>query len=177
MRRLLPYIWTWPLDVPLWILWILPFRAAWGRDLRWEEGSLAFTLKEDSWPMRTWYKDWSGTSIGHALMYAPHVKPAADGTLHRITVHEQFHVKQFESITLGSFLWAWVPFGVLAAYGHWTAAFVCGSILWLGATLQHAVGNWLCAWIRGERAYRDSYHEQAAYAVDYKYQQTGKRIT
>jgi len=127
--------------------------------------------------MRTWYKDWSGTSIGHALMYAPHVKPAADGTLHRITVHEQFHVKQFESITLGSFLWAWVPFGVLAAYGHWTAAFVCGSILWLGATLQHAVGNWLCAWIRGERAYRDSYHEQAAYAVDYKYQQTGKRIT
>lgn len=171
------YLWTWPQDILMWLFWILPFYALWGERLRWEEGSLVFNLKPDSWPMRTWYSKWGGTSIGHAIMYASHIQPDSTGALHRITVHEQHHVKQFESVSFASFMTAWIPFAVLAAHDLWESAVICGLVLWLLGHTFHGVGNFFVAWLLGGRAYRDSYHEQSAYAVDFKYQRTGKRDT
>jgi hypothetical protein len=162
----------------MWVFWILPFNALWGENLRWEEGSLVFNLKKDSWPNRTWYKDWSGTAAGHAIMYAQHVwVMEEDSPLHRIQVHEQFHVKQYEAAMLSAFLLGLIVFSVVFCLGHLSAAILLGLGVWLTGYVQMGIGGWCSAWIRGERFYRDSAHEQAAYAVDFKYQRTGLRNT
>ncbi len=170
------YLWTWPQDILMWVFWILPFWALWGRDLRWLEGCLCFNLKEDSWPARTWYAKWGGTSIGHAIMFNTRI-PQTTEPLDSLTVHELSHVKWFETVMFTSFMTAWIPFIFLGAHGHWMSACICGSIVWVtGHTLQ-GLGGFFVAWVLGGRAYRDSYHEQAAYAIGFKYSLTGKRDT
>jgi len=174
--KYITYLWTWPFDVFVWLVWVLPFRALWGENLRWEEGSLVFNLTEDSWPSRTWYKDWLGTSICHAIMYS-HNTPQDQIPPHRIVVHEQHHVKWFEGIVLSALVLALVVLGVLGAAGLWTYALVCGFLIYSLSYPLQFLGNFFVAWLLTGRPYRDSFHEQAAYAVDFKYQRTGKRDT
>jgi len=170
------YVWTWPFDVLVWLFWVLPFWALWGTQLRWEEGSLAFSLKEDAWPSRTWYKRWSGTALGHALMYSHKVKAyPRTGLPHRTVVHEQFHVSQYEAVMLGSFLVGLACFITLATQGMVLSGTYLGVAIWTSGYLQMVIPAWLAAVAAGGRAYYDSHHERAARAISFRYQRTGTR--
>lgn len=176
-KRLM-YFFTWPWDILAWVFWILPFYALWGRDLRWEEGSLVFNLRDDSWFYKKFYTRWGGTCGGHAIMYAPHVpRSSPDTKLHRIVVHEQFHAKQYEAFMFSAFVLGLIWLFVIGFSASWPLAVTVFSVQWVTGYIFMGVGGWLTALIRGERGYRDAHHEQAAYAVDFKYQSTGSRLT
>jgi len=150
-----------PWNLIIWPIWILMAKL-WGENLHWEDGVLSFEFKEQSWPMRTWFSNWSGNAMGHATLYRPN--PSA-----RIKLHETVHVRQFEASMIKSFL-----LGCLfALLGH----FYIGLLIWCCGYLIMGVGNYIHAWLRLENPkiidiYRNTLHEQHAYAIDGSY---GKR--
>lgn len=165
-NRYIPYLWTWPFDLPVWLVW-LGLWALWGEKLRWEEGSLVFNWKQDSWPARTWYKEWGGTAIGHAVFYNWYVSEETDPEKWEpIKVHEHKHVEQYEASMLGSFILGSLAFIVDAAQGNWLAGVLLGGAIWFGGYLWMGGPNWLLAWVRGKDPYRGSLHEEAAYHAD-----------
>jgi hypothetical protein len=142
---------------------VLLIRWLWGQNLRWEAppaprpggAVLACDLRPDSWPAKTWYKPWGGTTFGHGIFYGAHV--IKGGVWGRIQAHEHVHVEQFEVAMFGSFL-----SGVAAAVlGHSIGG---GLLVWWAGYLFMGVCGWLVAFMRGESPYRGSAHEESAYA-------------
>lgn len=142
---------------------ILLIRLFWGENLRWEApptplpGGAALTcdLRPDSWPARTWYKPWGGTTLGHGIFYGAHI--TKEGVWGRVQVHEHVHVEQFEVAMFGSFL-----SGLAAALiGH---SIFGGLAVWWAGYLFMAVCGWLVAIMRGESPYWGSTHEESAYS-------------
>lgn len=164
--RFIPYIWTWPFDLIVWLAWIVLW-AAWGEKLRWEDGCLVFNWKVDSWPARTWYRPWGGTTIGHAIFYNWYVHVETDTrAFEPIQVHEHVHVEQYEgsmlsSLIIGLLVMLTMGFG----HGLWVTGSVLGGIIWFLGYLWMGTAGWLTAIARGEDAYRGSSHEEAAYAI------------
>lgn len=84
------YAFTLPTDLIGWLV-VLFVGLAWGTGMpTWIDGVLVATMKRDSWPGRTWYAKWGGTTLGHAVFLKEGVSP-------RVLVHELVHVEQFES--------------------------------------------------------------------------------
>lgn len=135
--------------------------ALWGRGMRRDGEALSFELAPGSWPRRTWYRGWGGTTLGRVIWYAPG-RRASDGEagwpVPSIEVHEHEHVRQHEASSCGSML---VAGTALALGAPWWAALA----LWASGYPAMAAGGWLAAWLRGERFYKDSAHERAARAV------------
>lgn len=150
---------------------ILLVRLFWGKNLRWETPPmphpggpvLVCDIRADSWPGRTWYKPWGGTTLGHGIFYGVDIiKPGEKWT--SIQEHEHVHVEQFEGVSLGSFamgLWVGIT---IAALGHGVAALIVGLLIWWLGYLVMGLGNWGAAWLRGEDPYRGSSHEESAYS-------------
>lgn len=164
--RFIPYLWTWPFDVVVWLVWLV-LHALWGEKLRWEDGCLVFNWRADSWPARTWYRKWGGTTMGHAIFYNWYVAEETDvDKFEPIQVHEHVHVEQYESWMLASFL---VGLTVLLSLGFahnlWMTGALLGGIIWVLGYAWVGVGGWLTALARGEDIYRGSVHEEAAYAI------------
>jgi hypothetical protein len=150
-KNALRYVATLPGDVFFaWPL-VLFIRAAWGASLVWREGSLVVTLREGSWPMRTWYREWGGTTFGHGVMLASGQPPS-------VLMHELVHVEQIEANAIVGFLF----FGLLVCFGGWWL----GLILWpLTPALAYGAAS-LVAWMRSEpNAYKGNHLEEAAYAI------------
>jgi hypothetical protein len=122
-------------------------RLAWGESLGWNQGALVVRLKEGSWPMRTWYKNWAGTAFGHSLMLSP---SASDVTLK----HELVHVEQLEASALAGLL-----LGILfTALGWWWV----GLLVWPLNTVIVYLCAGATAALRGKAFYRGNHFEEAA---------------
>jgi hypothetical protein len=155
LRYWLTYLWTAPWDLA--VVWptVLLIWLLWGRKLHWLDGVWC-ELKYDSWPSRTWYKGWGGTTLGHGGFYASGF--TGDKGLDTSTeIHEHIHVEQYEAAMLGSFLVSVVAF--LIFHSWW---FCLGA--WSSGYLVMGISNWLQAWFRGESLYMGSAHEESAYA-------------
>ena len=164
-----------PQDVVSWLM-ILAIRALWGESLEWESPAemgrpggpvLTVTLRKDSWPSRTWYRKWGGTTFGHAIMYAHGRRARAGERWKPIQVHEHVHVEQFEAAMLQSLIVG----SSVAILMHSSAGLVLGAVIWLMGYVAMGAANWTTAWFRGEDPYRGSHHEEAAYAVDDRYEE------
>jgi len=149
---------------------ILLIRLFWGDHLRWETPPapgaggpvLVCELRKGSWPARTWYKKWGGTTLGHGIFYNWGLIRA--GHWSSLQKHEHVHVEQFEAAMLSALLTSvWVSI-VVAALGHGLAALVLWLLLWWSGGLLGPVGGWIAAWLRGEDPYRGSAHEESAYS-------------
>lgn len=130
----------------------LAVMALWGGGMGWRSGLLLVYLDPRSWPARTWYRGWAGTTIGHAVV----LNCWTPDTTSAVLQHELVHVEQHEGFAL-----------VGLALGAATVA--AGASLWLGVFAAVATSP-LCAlaaiavaWLRGEPAYRGSAQEEAAY--------------
>ena len=142
---------------------VLLVRLLWGEYLRWEMppkprpggAVLACNIKMDSWPARTWYKPWGGTTLGHGIFYGVNIVKA--GEWGRVQTHEHVHVEQFEVAMFGSFL-SGLAAGI---FGHSIGG---GLFVWWAGYLFMGICGWLVALMRGESPYRGSAHEESAYA-------------
>ena len=169
MRRLL-YLFALPWNLT--VAWpvVLLVRALWGENLRWEtppsprpgNAALVCDLRADSWPARTWYARWGGTSLGHGIFYKAGLAKA--GAWSQIQTHEHVHVEQFEVSMLGSFVSGAIACAVLLGFGHPLPATLTGLGLWWAGYLLMGASGWTVALLRGEPAYRGSAHEESAYA-------------
>lgn len=147
--RLFLYVGTLPTDVVGWLT-MLVVRALWGRDLGWVDGVLFVRLLKDSWFERTFYKQWAGTAIGHAVMIS-------DRTGTETTIrHELVHVEQVEGAGLAGLFCA-----LLVLYWSWWVAL----LLWALMPSVIYVASGCAAVLRGESWYRGNHLEEAARAV------------
>lgn len=138
-----------PADIPGWLI-VLFLWLCWGFDLKLRGGIMMAEFKENSWPMRTWYRGWGGTTFGHAMIFAAGFDP-----LGPLPYHELVHVEQFEAMTLAGY----VPGVALALSIHPLAGLAMVVLFGFVAMLAAMAA----AWLRGEKPYRGSVMEEAAY--------------
>lgn len=171
-RHVVLYVLGLPWDLFLGWPMVLLARLFWGENLSWESTPkgepggpvLTCSFKKGSWPNRTWYAKWGGTTVGHAIVYNHDQR--YPGSWSEVQRHEHVHVEQFEGVCASSFL---VGLGVgvtVAALGHPGAGAIIGVVLWWAGYLIMGIGNYAAAWLRGEDPYRGSSHEESAYAQD-----------
>lgn len=144
------YLITLPINIVGWLT-VLVCRLAWGQDLKWKDNVLTMTFKSDSWMMKNWYKNWGGSTIGHAVIMAP-----ADefGTKH-VWNHELVHVEQMQAGGLLGFILALC----VAPFCWWLAI-----IIWaVTPSLSYLCGS-LVSLIRGETFYKGNTNEESARA-------------
>lgn len=153
IKRGILYLVCFPSDILAWLI-ILFLRMMWGNRLYWEKGVLVTTFKAESWPVRTWYKNWGGTTFGHAILLSPFASPTTFS-------HELVHVEQCEVTALFSILWV-IVFLTHNTNLHNLITAICLMCL---NTLIYALLAMLTAFLRGESAYRGSVQEEAAYSI------------
>lgn len=166
VRRIILFVLCLPMNLLVGWPLVLLIRAAWGTNLRWELApgtgglpALTCELKPDSWPARTWYRNWGATTLGHAIFYASGERPADGwGGVQR---HEHVHVEQFEGAMAAHALLGLLLFLALVGVSP-AAAIACGLSVWMLGWLVFLLGGWTAALLRGEQAYRGSAHEEAA---------------
>lgn len=138
------------------VLWSYPIvfivRALWGEKLEWQNGIPVVWLKPDSWPRRTWYKQWGGTCFGHGIMLSETATP-------NTVAHEFAHVEQIEASALAGLI-----FGVLLSIVTLNAwPFV---VLYLGLPYGAYLCASLTALVRGEGSpYMGNHFEESARAI------------
>jgi len=156
----LTYIWCIGLDLLCWFFVGVVMYALWGTKRHWTSGCLCIEFKKDSWPMRTWYRKWGGTTLGHTIIYATgrSGKPGIVDT--KIERHEFVHVHQFEAMQLLSFIFTiWnvsTGFELVSDWPLLLTYFAGAPIAYLASMIQ--------AWLRGESPYKDNIMEESAYA-------------
>jgi hypothetical protein len=132
-------------SIPGWVVYLL-----WGKKLEWKEGVFVFLLKPKSWPLRTWFKKWSGMCLG-LLIFLRHFR-------RKLFDHEKVHTEQFQGQALAGLIIG----SALALRGF----SVVESVV-VGLSLP--VLLYLCAsavaWLRGEDSYRGNVNEEAARAI------------
>lgn len=172
MKKLVLYFVCLPWDLLAWLA-IVVLWACWGTGLRWRYGVLSFEWKPESWPVRTWYKGWAGTTLGHAILFAPGQRE--EDRISLTKRHELIHVEQYEVAMTVGFVIAAATEITIASAGHWLAGAILGGLLWFLAGSSHVAAAALVAWLRGENAYAGAEHEESAYAqvAQYIAQQKG----
>lgn len=161
-RYLLTYIWTLPYDILTFPLLLLMW-LFWGTNLHWNEG-VWFEFEVDSWPMRTWYKSWAGTNIGHGGFVASGHSIEAGRLDTEVEFHEHVHTEQFECAMLIGFLIQCVLIGY-CLFVSISPLWWVSLILWVLSWPITVCCSMLQAFIRGEDSYRGSVLEEAAYAL------------
>ncbi len=148
MRQFLRRALCWPLYVGA--LVALVVRGLWGADLWWADGCLMVRLGPSSWPSRTWYRRWAGTTFGYGIMLS---SSAGNSTVE----HELVHVEQAEANTLAGLLLGALCSAV--SLSPWPLL-----VGWLAGALLAYAGASLVALLRGESdAYRGNHLEEAAF--------------
>lgn len=152
MKTAVRTILCWPLFLGTLVALIV--RALWGESMRWDAPVLVTTLSPTSWPMRSWYKRWGGTTLGgYGIMLAPGQAP---GVLH----HEEVHVEQLEAAAAGGFLLGLLVLIVMHSVWGVGAFFLC----WVASGWLAYAGASIVALLRSEpNAYRGNHFEEAAY--------------
>jgi hypothetical protein len=141
------------MDLIAWLAVILLW-ALWGTRLHWCEG-LWFEFKPGSWPMRTWYKKWGGTTFGHGGPLRPGGAGGA-GIDTAIEKHEHVHVEQYEASMLASFL--------IAIAVAITGSFALACSIWVSGGFLYYMCSIIQALLRGENPYTGSHLEESAYS-------------
>ena len=156
-RWWLTLIWTWQADLVS-ILVALVFRVLWGRDLFWADGIWA-ELKEHSWPARTWYKRWNGTTLCHGGFIS--------FGKHKCIPHELHHVEQCEARMLAGFIIGLASAAVTLFFDRnpWHAL-IALELPWFGVWPLGYLASLAQAYLRGEDPYYGSHLEEAAYALE-----------
>lgn len=130
---------------------VLAVHALWGQRLIFSNGILCTELDANSWPSRTWYREWGATTFGHAVMFA-------NGFLDNVKTfqHELVHVEQFESASVQALF-------IAGAFWSLGAPRLAIALLMINAFLNYAASV-ITAILRGEASgYRGSHLEEAAY--------------
>lgn len=156
MKRWIPYITAVFPDLIAYAI-VVVLWALWGQRLQWKHGCLTMEFKKDSWPTRTWYKDWGGTTFGHGIIYNyDHLD------WEPIWLHELVHVEQYEAECLQNF----IVFVFCCVASYWVPwLWMVGTFQWGLGALMGAMCGYATAWLRGEDLYRGSHLEEAARAV------------
>jgi hypothetical protein len=193
--RFIIFLFTLPWDLLTWLV-ILFMWACWGEDLRFEkeetQGSpvLTTSLKPNSWPARTWYtykvdgkkveintklqerfgkyRTWGGTTLGpHAIFYGPGWREKTGWGL--LQEHEHRHSEQGEAYMLSGLFFA-LPVFIHSMLYH-NNLWIMALVMW---TLGYVsmISNFFIAALRGEKLYRGSHHEEAAYEHTSLYMKT-----
>jgi hypothetical protein len=171
VRKSLLYFLCAPVNVVSWGV-ILFMRVCWGRSLGWEEGCLTCTLREGSWPVRTWYSrvvfndvrvPRRGTTLGHAIFYGPSSRGDIGEGWTPTQAHEHVHVRQFEGSMAAGFFMGALAFLI-------SRELLVFGLLWVTGHFSMLLSNWFVAWLRGVPVFRDSVHEDHAYAAGELYQ-------
>ena len=160
---LLTHIWTFPAAVLSWIA-VLIINFLWGHKLEWLDG-LWCELQPYSWPVRTWYERWSGTTFIRGGFYRPGRKGEMGIIDTRTEAHEHIHIEQGEAAALLGLVIAiaitlvfpWSTAGFITALAVWT---LMPALLYLTAGIQ--------AVVRGESFYKGNHLEEHAYDSDDK---------
>lgn len=148
------------LCAPLYVgmLIALVIHAMWGKEMKIQNGVLVTTLKEDSWPMRTWYKQWGGTCFGYGIMLAPNQVPET-------LIHEFVHTEQKEANTLFGLFTGLIFSITIGLMGAGALSLIPFLSFWiLSAYFIYWAGS-LIALLRGTKAYRDNHLEKAARGI------------
>lgn len=131
-------------SIPGWVVYLF-----WGKKLEWREGVVLFLLKPKSWPLRTWFKKWSGMCLG-LMIFLRHFR-------RKLFNHELVHTEQFQGQALAGLFVG----GAVVFLGH--------PLVGIGMGLALPVLLYLCAsavaWLRGEDSYRGNVKEEAARAI------------
>jgi hypothetical protein len=149
---------------------VLIVRALWGENLAWESPPapmaggpvLTCSFRASSWPARTWYSKWGGTTAGHAIIY--NAGEQTPGGWSHVQKHEHVHVEQFEGACVSGFILGLLAFVPVISLGHPEAAVGLWLGIWWAGYMLMGIGNWIAAWLRGEDPYRGSAHEESAYS-------------
>jgi len=174
-----------PADI-LGMLAVLLVRALWGENLRFETvedraslPALACDLIPGSWASRTWYRQkingaymlrrenevatfgrwvtWGGTTLGpHAVFYGPG-QAVTTGNKTDVQYHEHIHCEQAEAHMLSS--------AIIGAFAAVFGPLWLSVVIWSTGYIFMGVGGWVVAFLRGEKPYSGSYHEEAAYGI------------
>lgn len=152
MKKLgfLRYVFTLPADIVA-VIMVLVIRVLWGARLNVEHGCITVTLASTSWPMRTWYRGWGGTTFCHAMMFAPMTPELRE----RVMAHELVHVEQIEARMVVGFLFG----AMVMATGH----VVVGLLAWGMSSILNYWAASLVAVLRGRGPYTGNLYERAAY--------------
>jgi len=132
--------------IPPLLVWLI-----WGENLHMDVKRMAvvFSLKPASWPMRTWYRKWGGTTFGHVIMTRPEVSKG-------LLDHEAVHVEQFDGNAL---LCLALGIAVVVSGRSWVGLAIWG----LGPWAQY-ISAGIVAVLRGESFYRGNANEESAYS-------------
>lgn len=151
MKRAFLYLVSLPADIIAWLILLIVW-ALWGHQLQWRHGVLCCELKPDSWPQRTWYAAWGGTTFGHSIMFAKgHLEHPP------IWVHELVHVEQFEAACVLNAMF----FVVWSLGGLWWAGLIASALM----PFANVLAAYITGWLRGEGFYAGSNLEEAARAT------------
>ncbi len=153
-RYLATYLWTLPFDVVMWLV-VIAVRLTCGSKLQWCEG-LWCELTPKALFARKWGSKWAAITLGHAGIYGPG-KTGLAGIDTSTETHEHVHVEQYETAMLTSFVVGIIM--VLSGSVWWACIAV-----WLSGWAWSYVASILQAWFRGEKPYRGSHLEEAAYS-------------
>lgn len=158
-RYYLLFLITWPLALLSW-LGVLFVYFLWGQKLHLVGFTLQCDLKKDSWPTRTWYSRWGGTSFGYGAFYNTG-RVGGPGMDTEIEVHEHRHGEQTEIAIVVTFVISVYNFFCGVDFIHCIIVYISGPILlYLAACFV--------AFMRGKNVYRGNLLEQDAYNFDEK---------
>jgi hypothetical protein len=143
---------TWPLYVGTLITLVI--HAMWGTNKWFEKGVLFTRLKAESWPSRTWYRAWAGTTFGYGVMISATASES-------VIDHELIHVEQYQAASIGG-----LALGLLVlAITHSVWGIAAFFALWMLTHWAVYFAATFTAWLRREpNAYRGNCWEEAAYA-------------
>lgn len=132
----------------------------WGkRKFFTEDGVLVTELKEDSWPMRTWYKNWGGTCFGYGIMLAPNMHES-------VLKHELVHTEQQEVGDVAGLVCGLIASTSVGIGGNPGLAALLFFVFWLFLGRINYICASLVAFLRGENsAYTGNTNEEAARAI------------
>ena len=156
----LSYLWTFPADILCWFFVGVVLYAFFGRKRNWTAGCLCIEFREGSWPTRTWYRRWAGTTLGNTIIYnvGRSGKPGIIDT--KTEQHEQIHVAQYRTMQLLGMIITII--NVLSGFDFQTEWYEL--LLLPSAALLAYLVSMLQALISGEAPYRDNIFEESAYA-------------
>jgi hypothetical protein len=156
---IITYLWCIYVDIFFWFWVGVAVHGLWGTKRHWTAGCLCIEVREGSWPTRSWYRHWLGSTLGHTILYSPGragILGIVDTPVER---HEMIHVSQFEALQL----MAAIVFSYLVFSSGFQWQYL--AILPSGAGLAY-LASMLQAFLRGETPYRGSIFEDHAYAVE-----------
>jgi hypothetical protein len=162
-RHWLVYVYCLAGDIICWasvlVLWVF-----FGDKLVWQNGLWVGISKGSFW-CRVVAKGIVGGTMGHGGWYVLDLM-GDDGIDTKLEFHEHVHVEQYEVTQLVNVI---IQAGHVIMHivnGQLESTWLMTLLYWMFGGLVGTAAGWIVAILRGERAYRGSQHEEAAYSLE-----------